>query len=80
MKRKTLQEVMKRTEKERFMYYAELVYGHKNFSVNTTPASYTVTVTVWDYLSDDDFNYSIVETCYLKHDIVELEKHLDKWL
>lgn len=80
MKRKTLQEVMKMTVKERFFYYARLLYGHKNFSVNTTPAFHSVTVTVWDYLSDDDFDYRIIETCYLQHDIVSLEKYLDKWL
>jgi hypothetical protein len=82
MKRKTLQEVMKMTEKERFMYYAELVYGHKNFSVNTTPASYTVTVTVWDYLSSNEFDYTCIDVCYIRHadGIVLLEKYLDKWL
>ena len=82
MKRKNLQEVMKMTKKGRFMYYSELVYGHKNFSVSTTPGSRAVSVMVWGYNSNEEFDYRCIASCHLdfETDIVELEKHLDKWL
>lgn len=82
MKRKTLQEVMKMTLKERFLYYVNLVYGHKNFSVTTTAGSLSAVVWVWEYKLEDEVDYRCIATCYLffEADIMELEKHLDKWL
>lgn len=48
MKRKTLQEVIKMTEKERFMYYAELFWGDTRFDMKMTPGGGSAYAMRWE--------------------------------
>lgn len=79
MKRKSLQDVMKMTEKQRFMYYTRLTWGNVHFSGQITPGAKFPYISLWEYEGEEN---RCIGLMYLdsEEDIIKLEKHIDKWL
>ena len=72
MKRKTLQEVMKMTEKERFMYYAELFWGDPQFDLKMTPGGKSAYAMRWQ-------NGECTEGPEFLNDVEKI-KNIESWL